>query len=411
MNIQNKASNKEKIIWNMIGSCGSAFLSMILLLAVNRISGTESGGIFSLAYAVAQMMLSIGTFEVRSYQASDLKKNFSFDEYFTFRILTCLCMGIVSALYAFLYGNGMIEFLTIMLLCLYKLVEALADVFQGFFQQNDRIDLTGKAIAIRSFAGGFIFIIVLLLSGNMIVALISMFVSAMLFLAIVEIKWIKGWNKFKISLPKAKFKVLAKEAFPLFLGSFFTLYIVNEPKYAMKNQLSLNLQNIFGILFMPAFVINLFSQFIFMPMLTTMSMLWIRNDKKMFMHTIKKIVIGIFGISFISLLGTYFFGPPLLSLLYGVNIRSYKVELMIIMVGGMLNALFAVLKYLLIIMREQRLTLVGYTITLLFSLIVLPLLVKNAGLQGACWGYVLSMLMLCLVLGWMFGMKIARKNI
>ena len=79
-------------IWNMLGSLCNAFSSMLLLIVVNRATNAYNGGLFSLGFATAQMMTTLGTLEVRNYQATDVKEEFSFNDYYSFRISTCAFM-------------------------------------------------------------------------------------------------------------------------------------------------------------------------------------------------------------------------------------------------------------------------------------------------------------------------------
>ena len=61
------------------------------------------------------------------------------------------------------------------------------------------------------------------------------------------------------------------ECMPLFIGSYLTLYVGNAPKYAIDDFLELKYQTYYGILYMPSFVINLLSGFVFKPLLVDLS--------------------------------------------------------------------------------------------------------------------------------------------
>ena len=80
---------KKKFMWNMAGSLCNSLSSMLLLIIVNRISGESRGGFFALAYSTAQLLFSVGGFEIRPVQSTDIKNKFTFDQYFTSRMLNC----------------------------------------------------------------------------------------------------------------------------------------------------------------------------------------------------------------------------------------------------------------------------------------------------------------------------------
>ena len=82
------------------------------------------------------MMATIGTFQVRMYQATDVRGVFRFGQYLEFRIFTLLIMIISSAGYVITKGYDSYKALIIIILCLFRAVEALADVYEGYFQQK-----------------------------------------------------------------------------------------------------------------------------------------------------------------------------------------------------------------------------------------------------------------------------------
>ena len=63
---------QKSFLWNIIGSAVSAASSFVLLLCVTRTVGASEGGIFSLAFATSQILLTIGKFGVRAFQASEI---------------------------------------------------------------------------------------------------------------------------------------------------------------------------------------------------------------------------------------------------------------------------------------------------------------------------------------------------
>ena len=72
---------KKKFMWNMAGSLCNSLSSMLLLIIVNRISGESRGGFFALAYSTAQLLFSVGGFEIRPVQSTDIKNKFTFNYY------------------------------------------------------------------------------------------------------------------------------------------------------------------------------------------------------------------------------------------------------------------------------------------------------------------------------------------
>lgn len=61
---KNISSQKSAFAWNVIGSMCNAASSLIYLLAVTRINGPFDSGIFAIAFANAQLMLTIGIYGI-----------------------------------------------------------------------------------------------------------------------------------------------------------------------------------------------------------------------------------------------------------------------------------------------------------------------------------------------------------
>ena len=92
MNKSKEISNRSKFAWNMVGSMSNALASFVLLTMVTRLNGSNDGGLFSLAFSTAQMLTSIGCFETRAIQVTDVKRKLEFKDYFTFRFMTSMVM-------------------------------------------------------------------------------------------------------------------------------------------------------------------------------------------------------------------------------------------------------------------------------------------------------------------------------
>ena len=62
--IKNQPTEKEIYIWNITGSMANALLSVIALMLVTRMLNKEDTDIFSIAWSISQLMVTIGTFQI-----------------------------------------------------------------------------------------------------------------------------------------------------------------------------------------------------------------------------------------------------------------------------------------------------------------------------------------------------------
>ncbi len=388
--MQKTPSNKAVTFWNMMGSLVSAATSVLLLMLVTRTLGDEKAGIFSLGFSVSMMMLTVGVFEVRAFQSTDIYKQFSISDYFTFRILTCAVMMISALGYVWLKGYADEKAWVVFLLCLLKCAEAFCDVFNGQAQQNDRLDVAGFSTAMRVFLYCIGFFVSLLLTRSLLFSCGVMVLITVLWLLLFDVRAGKHFEKCGLRFDKAVLFSLFKSCLPLFFSAFLMSYINNAPKFSVDTYLSAEYQAYYGIIFMPASVINMFSLFAFRPLLTKLTAFWNENKRKEFLLTITKLVLWILFVTVAALAGGWLLGVPLLSWFYGTDLTAYKSELMVVLLGGGFNALDVFLYYMITVMRKQKYVLLGYGFATVTAWILGDRLVSAYGLMGASETYLIS---------------------
>lgn len=387
-------TQRQKVFWNMMGSLCNALSSMILAIIVNRIIGGNAGGIFAFAFSNAQLMYTIGAFEIRPLQSTDVEEKFSFKNYLSLRIITCIIMMIITTLYVMVSGFGRVKSLTIWIVCMYKMVEALADVFAGMFQQHDRIDLSGKTSTFRPVLSTVVFGVVLFFTHNLIVASISMPVVSLLLFCFYDLKLRKIFDNIECSFSFDDIGKLILEALPLFLAAFINMYMNNSPKYVINRLFSDDIQNYYNIIFMPAFVINLFSLFAFRPLLTDLARYWNEKNIKPFKKIVRNILLWILLLTVVSMAGAYLLGAQILGFIYGTSVMQFRKELVLVMLTGGISATATFLYYIITVMRKQKLLLMGYLMGFICALIIPSLLVPRYMLMGAVISCGISMFVL-----------------
>lgn len=373
---------KKSVFWNMIASTFNAALSIFLLMIVTWVLGVVEAGIFSLAYSLSQMMLTIGLFDMRAYQATDVSGSERFKYYLTSRVITCICMLLAGLIYVMFKGYSDYKIIIVMLLCLLKMFDALEDVFHGLFQQNGRLDVAGKLQSLRLISVILIFCITLLFTQNLIVAILSGIVISIIIVFLTLIPTAKLFTKLELSFDIRQIFELFIACFPLFLGSYLALYIENSPKYAIDQFLQPEFQTYYSILFMPSYVINLFSSFAFRPLLTPMAKSWADKNFDLFIGYIKKLCLLVVAFTVITLIGAFFLGIPVLSLVFHADLSSYKTILMIFIIGGGINTIGVAIYYGITVMRIQKTLLIGYGISAICAFIFTPMAVEQYGLMG-----------------------------
>ena len=130
--------------------------------------------------------------------------------------------------------------------------------------------------------------------------------------------------------------------------------------------------------------------FVFRPLLTDLARDWEGENIKEFTDIVKKMMILIGALTIAACVGAYLLGIPILSLVYGVDLRAYRMELVIIMICGGLNAYVYCLYYVVTVTGKQIFLLLGYGAGLIFAVFLGSSFVKSLGMLGAALSCTLS---------------------
>lgn len=413
LNGKGENSVRQNFKWNTIAGLINAAQSLLITMLITRTIGLKYAGIYSLAYSVACLSFSVGTFSVRNFQVTDINEKYTFNTYYKMRKITVSFMVITVFIYCIWgwnvknYSCEKIEI--ILLVTLLKVIDAIEDLYDGSFQKKGRLDVSGKIMSIRT-------IIVLLTIGAMIIftsnLVISLFAAAIvsivvLWLSIINMKDILDTqNCFQNSF--ASIKGLVLECYPLFFSSFLALYINSASKYAIDTFYTEELQAFYGFISMPIFVIALFTNFLYQPLLVKLVEEW--ENKKYYVF-LKRIVLQVFSIICITIvieILAYFGGVQVLFLLYGSDVSIYKAEFLTILFGSGLYAIAQFFFTILLILRQQKKGLICYLLGTIIAKFLSEYLVSNWALAGAAMFYLYIMVILTVMFGSVLGYQMYR---
>ena len=392
---QNSGMNAKSFAWNTIGSIISAASSFILLSCVTRAVGADHAGIFAFSFSSAQLLLTLGKYGVRSYQATDVTKQITTSSYFVLRVLSCVAMMLSCVAMIAVIGYHGADASVVLAVCAMKMVDAVEDVYHGQLQLNLRLDVAGKLLALRNAVTMVLFAVLIFTTKNIgVTCWVTAGVSLLLCFAVNHPALVRceplslKWNRNELVR-------LTVACLPLFIGHFLSLYIYNIPKYAIEIYCEPQIQTFYNIIFMPAFAINLMSEFVFKPMLTDLATWWEDKQYKRFNGMIVKMIVFIFVVTAVILAGTWFVGAPLLSAFFGEDVTPYRAELMYLMLGGGFGAVVYFLYNVLTSMRKQAFVLANYGVSAVVVTAVAFATVNKHGMIAAAMSYVVAEIVLC----------------
>lgn len=402
-----KTSVRSSYIWNSIGGMLNACQSALLLVVISRTNSIEDAGVFSIAYAIACLAVSMGKFGMRNYQATDLNEKYSYNTYIASRIITSIAMMLIVVFYI---GKG-IWFLDydsekcimVLLLGVMKLFDAIEDIVHGRLQQKGRFDIGAKCMAIRYIITLSVQAVMLVVTKHLVISTVVSTLCSFAFMlyTFLIVKTLLERPSERIHMDRNVFLLLA-ECLSLALGAFLMMYTTNAPKYAIDEYLGSDIQACFNYIFMPVNIVSVLSTFIYQPLLTKLALRWEQRDFNIFMKMFVRQIAIIIGLVVCVLVGGYFLGIPVLSILYNTDLSEYRLPLMILLTGSGCLALLSYFSVIITIMRKQKWLMLGYGMISGLSLFMAKLLTKNYGLIGAAVEY-LCVVTLCMVI---FGVQL-----
>lgn len=382
MKTENKKFAKD-FIWNTLGTGLNSFNSLFYLIIVTRINGMNDAGIFSIAYSTALILYTIGLYSGRLCQVTDTENKVKDKDYILNRVITCVLMIILGAGFLVVKQYQTYKTTVFILLCIFKATEAFSEIIYGIMQKNDLLYRVGQSLTIKSLIGIILFLIIDLGTHDLILACISMIIvniSTIIFFDFILIS-----NKLIDKSSKVDFNnvlMIFKSEFFVFANSFLGIYVLNAPKYAIDSYLTEELQAIYGYIVMPGTVMVLFAQFVVLPFLNKLKELYAIRDFKNFKAIVRKVKMCVVAFGIFAVLSAYFLGPEVLGIIYGENLKAYRLDLALIIGAYIFYSISYVNLVVLTTMRNTFSQFIVYIITAIIALVGSKIFVQNFGIHG-----------------------------
>lgn len=395
--------SRRNVEWNTMGSFCYAMASMLLTIAVVQMAGADEGGIFAFAFSTfGQHMFMVAYFGMRPFQITDVRMRFTFGEYRRLRIITCLGAVIFSLLYLAVSRYSAHKTAVILLMVLYKVMDGFADVYESEFQRDGRLYLTGKSNTFRTIFSTAVFLGTLAATGRLALACLAADAAQAAGILLFDCSVIRYLPKAVMAVGDGRCQLLFRENIVLFLSVVLDFYVFSASKYAINACMADRYQALFTAIFMPTNVINLVAGFVIRPYVTTMSDAWDTGDPEGVARVVRKIFVIIIGLTVLAMGAAYLLGIPVLDLLYP-NLRDMLAEsrtaLLLIILGGAMNALINLFYYAIIVMEGKTAIFFGYVAAAVLAALISRPFVRTAGILGGAFSYLLLMTALAAFFG------------
>lgn len=403
-------NKKRDFIWNLIGTSINSFNSLFFMIVINHINLKSEAGVFTYAYSLICLFFILATFYNRVYQISKSDK-FSSKDFILYRILSSILTIIIVFLFSIINGYNLFKLSVIMLICLFRMIEAISDAVYGVLQYKGYLYKSGISLSLKGIIGLIGFTLVDYFTKSITLALVSLIVVNLVLSYFYDYKNVKEYLNGKINF--GNIFLIFKETLPIFIYSFLAMYVANICKYMLDYFDTAEAQNIFGIIFMPSTVIGLCSAYIVVPIITYLNELLKKKKYNEFNKLVSKMMIILVGVGVVAIIAAYVLGIPVLNVLYGMDLSNYKNLLLLVLVGATFYTLANVYSQVLVLLNVHKMQTLIYVVMSIVSTLICYFLISSYKLSGSVYSYVIFMfilLILYLILYFYTLIKIKRRN-
>ncbi|MCI2047937.1 MAG: hypothetical protein LKJ90_09530 [Faecalibacterium sp.] len=390
MNDKAKRQLGKSVIWNTLGNVIYYASQYVLLILAVRLSGNYASGLLSTAMSIAAICISFSNYGMRSFQISDFAHKYADKTYLQSRYLTVGAAGVGCLIFAFAISYTAEQRWIILLYTLSRLSEGYIDVWHGYLQKIDRMDIVGILFGLRGILTITGFWLGLALTGSLVATMAILAAVNWLCVFAADIPCSKKAAHFTEKADGTLWMLLW-ECAPLAVYSFLNSSIGSVVKIYCERICGTELFGAFNNVFAPVQIIQVGAMYIFAPFMMTFARCWQKKDKKAYNKA--------FGIASGAMpvlwacgaAGAALLGPFLLGVLYRKgNIQEYTFLLQPAVVAAVMNIYVSILCYLLSMMREMKGLIAGNVVGIAAAFLCSDIMIRTMGIAGAAWATVAS---------------------
>lgn len=347
---------KQNLLWNTAGCLiyqGCQWLTTILVVLLS--SSYENSGILAFAMATGNVYTGLATYNVRTFQVSDINNQFSSKNYIGFRIATILIATVACLAYSFAVAPSLSTGVAIAAYLLFKADESFVNVFYGIDQKAQRMDYIGISQGIRGIMSIASFCLALILADDLTVAFVAMFVCCAAVTLLFDIPKSKKIDAIGFDLPRRICRDLFKLCAPSVIAILAYGLVATIARQWFGLQYGEEALGIYSAVATPCVLVQVMANYLYNPFLVPIARSWTSHNSSELLSQLKKLISGMLAVVAICLVAALVAGAPVIELIYGDSIKDYSWMITPAMVAASFMAIDCLLTDLFIVMRKYLL--------------------------------------------------------
>jgi len=299
--------------WNSFGVLTYFACQWFMTIVVVWLSDDlRNAGNLNLAMSVSNFFVSIALYNIRYFQVSDIKNEYTDSEYTASRVISCVVSVLICIVFAVVADYSPVQRLVIIFYMLFRANEAFLDVFHGIDQQRGKMDYVGISMFFRGIAMITAFIILMWLF-NLLTAVIGLFAITVIVGLVYDFPRTKKLADFTSFTWKQVFSLL-KRCFPLMLVLFTITTIGSYSRYSIERINGTEALGIYASVAAPTLIVQVAATPLLAPLANLFAGSIKEKNKKKFLKIFALSSVAIFGIVLV------FTGLSLVAGQWGLNV-------------------------------------------------------------------------------------------
>jgi len=398
---------KANFLWMMLGNGIYALCLWGVLIVLAKLGSPQVVGQFALASAITAPVIMITKMQLRGVQATDARREYWLSDYIAVRVMSLVAFWAVVAGILCLGNFSRPVILVTMILALAKSVEALSDVFYGFFQQQERMGFMAKSMIIKGLVSVTVLGLVFRLSSSLPLALAGMCVSWLVILAVYDLLRarrllgaVEGAARAGLMASviasfqerRALLVRMAALAFPLGIVMGIVSLDTNIPRYAIEKYLGTESLGIFAALAYTTVAISMFVQALGQAVSPRLARHFADQDMPAFYKLLGKMILLNCAIGLLAVLIVFVGGEKILTLIYRPEYGAHAGLFLVLMFAATLAGAASAFGYAMTATRQFALQVPLFVTVLVSTFAISFWLIPSLKLWGAAIAMIVSAL-------------------
>ena len=390
-------SIQQNIIWNSLGNFVYLVSQWLLTYVVVRVQGYGPAGIFSLAMSVGNSLNAVATYTMRNYQVSDIEGEYSDRQYILSRYVTSVISFIACLVFCSFNEYPSNTFLCITFYMIFKISEALSDVYQAIYQRVSRMDYIGKAYIAKSILNFCFFFGALCVTSNLLAAIVALCCASYIVVIFYERHEVGSFASHPATVlsfdqDMRQVKKLLLVCLPVALYGLFFNTMGQVPRYVLELLKGEDALGVYTSVAMPVTLVQVSANYLFAPLTAPLASCFTRHDVRGFYRLFWKAIGAIAIISIAAFVGFGVAGKPVMILLFGESIEPHLYLLNPLILCSILVALSWFLSAALTVVRKLVAQLVLSVVSFSVSCVTSFLFIIVFGMNGVTFSYIAALL-------------------